>query len=78
MMPGSSMTSGRGETGGGGGGVEVRVCWCEGVDLLETSPPLNPLPVTSFGGAMATNLTTPLGRPLIRFSALSAVTPMRD
>ena len=74
-MPGSSMTSGRGETGGGGGGVEVRVC-C--VDLLETSPLLNPLPVTSFGGAMATNLTTPLGRPLIRFSALSAVTPMSD
>ena len=70
MMPGSSIISGRGEAGGGGGGEEGRVGWC---GLL-----FKPLPVTSLGAAMATNLTTPLDRALITLSAVSTSTPISD
>ena len=46
---------------GGGGVVE----WGGGGGWLI----FNPLPVTSLGGAMATNRTTPLGSDLIILSA---------
>ena len=36
----------------------------------------NPLPVTSLGGAMATNRTTPLGSDLMILSALALVSLM--
>lgn len=49
------------EGGGGGGWVGF------------SSLGLNPLPVTSFGGAMAVNRTMPLGSALMTLSALALV-----
>lgn len=73
------MTSGRGEAGGGGGEVddgsrvEGRGGWFE-----ESSPLFIPTPVTSFGGAMATNLTTPLDTFLTIDSAVATSTPISE
>ena len=50
---------------GGGGVVE----WGGGGGWLIFSFNFNPLPVTSLGGAMATNRTTPLGSDLMILSA---------
>ena len=85
-IPGSSSTSGTGETGGGGGGgVDGRGGGVDGlggggqVECDAGVPTLfKPLPVTSLGGAMATNLTTPLDNPLIIVSAVATSTPISD
>ena len=80
------MVSGTGEMGGGGGGgVEGGGGGVEGgagggrveCDVGESTL-FKPLPVTSLGGAMATNLTTPLDSPLIIVSAVATSTPIRD
>ena len=87
MIPGSSITSGRGEAGGGGGGegvdgggggggwVEGRGCCGARVSRCDS---LTPPPVTSLGGAMATNLTTPLGTFLTTDSAVARSSPISE
>ena len=88
------FSGGREEEGGGeegrGGGVEVGMGGGGGpggiggpgggTSNFGVCAPSScfPLPVTSLGGAMATNLITPFDRPLIMDSAVATSTPIRD
>ena len=70
---GGEVGRGGREAGRGGGGSEggARGFGCVALPCI-------PLPVMSFGGAMATNLTTPLERPLTIDSAVATSTPIRE
>lgn len=76
---GSTMFSGRGELGGVGGESgegegEGGHCF----ECVELGSPFLSLPVTSFGGAIATNLTSPFLIVFTNDSAVARSTPISD